>query len=147
MGKYTKADFENARFAIHEAGVAVAVRWTAEEGELESLWTYERPTNPRFAKDANSREMAASDSWIPVKPARTASDSEVGEACEGYPDSYVSGYVAGFQAAGGTILDETDRERVVRLILSGVKRYGVDRDAITGIVEGLVALGLVKADA
>lgn len=76
MTKYTAADFANAKFAEHEDGRAIAVRWTHDYGsEPDDYWVYERPLNNRFSKEATHQEMADMGGWVPVptKPQITES--------------------------------------------------------------------------
>ena len=76
MTKYTAQDFANAKFAEHESGQAVALRWTQDYGsDPDDYWVYERPLNNRFSKEATHQEMADMGGWVPVptKPTITAS--------------------------------------------------------------------------
>ena len=73
---YTAADFANARFAQHESGQAVAIRWTQDYArEPDGFWTYERPLNNKFSKEATHQEMVDMGGWVPVptKPQITES--------------------------------------------------------------------------
>ena len=75
MTKYTAADFANAKFAEHESGQAVALRWTQDYGsDPDDYWVYERPLNNRFSKEATHQEMADMGGWVPVptKPTITS---------------------------------------------------------------------------
>ena len=76
MTKYTAADFANAKFAEHEDGRAIAVRWTHDYGsEPDDYWVYERPLNNRFSKEATHQEMADMGGWVPVPTKPTITDS------------------------------------------------------------------------
>lgn len=122
--KYTAADFENARFAEHESGRAIAIRWTHDYGsEPDDYWVYERPLNNRFSLEATHQEMADMDGWVPVFPARTIHDRDVEALCTDTAsyerDDYLDGFIRGFQQAGGTILDDpepTNTERLTDLL-------------------------------
>ena len=75
MTKYTADDFANAKFAEHESGQAVALRWTQDYGsDPDDYWVYERPLNNRFSKEATHQEMADMGGWVPVptKPTITS---------------------------------------------------------------------------
>ena len=76
--RYTPADFANARFAEHESGQAVAIRWTQDYArEPDGFWTYERPLNNKFSKEATHQEMADMDGWVPVPTKPTITESQM----------------------------------------------------------------------
>ena len=81
--KYTAADFANARFAEHESGQAVAIRWTQDYArEPDGFWTYERPLNNKFSKEATHQEMVDMGGWVPVPTKPQITESRLLELTE-----------------------------------------------------------------
>ena len=80
---YTAADFANARFAKHESGRAIAIRWTHDYGSgPDDYWVYERPLNNRFSLEATHQEMANMGGWVPVPTKPTITESQFKELSE-----------------------------------------------------------------
>jgi hypothetical protein len=74
--KFSAADFANARFAEHESGQAIAIRWTKDYGsEPDDHWVYERPLNNRFSLEATHQEMSDMGGWVPVPTKPTITQS------------------------------------------------------------------------
>ena len=106
---YTAADFANARFAEHPAG-GRGHRIGPNEWRLGD-------STFRF-----STEEMIGDGWVPVTPAATITDSDVENLCDPHlynNDAYLDGFIQGFQAAGGTILDDpepTEAQKIEQLL-------------------------------
>ena len=116
MGKkYTAEDFANARFAEHPAG-GRGHRIGPNEWRLGD-------STFRF-----STEEMIGDGWVPVTPAATITDSDVENLCDPYlynNDAYLDGFIQGFQAAGGTILDDpTNLDRLKQLHEAWIEDHG-----------------------
>ena len=132
--KYTAADFANARFAEHPDGRLA----TRDSGSLSNPW---RATGDGFASDASMSTFG----WVPAPTKPTITDSEVGDIAEHKTDDWLDGFMAGYEKAGGTILDEPTRERVARLIGEELGlTIGANGDALTGAADRLIKLGLVE---
>ena len=129
--RYTAADFANARFAEHEDGRAIAVRWTHDYGsEPDDYWVYERPLNNRFSKEATHQEMADMGGWVPVPTKPTLTESSIKKMVGDYAvDEFAAGFAGGFRYAGGEIIPDpepTDEE-----LLAGIIRNIDDWQSIT----------------
>ena len=129
--KYTASDFANARFAEHESGRAIAIRWTHDYGsEPDDYWVYERPLNNRFSLEATHQEMANMDGWVPVPTKPTITETEYRLALdETRHPQYVSGFTDAMEKLGGEIIPDpepTDEE-----LLAGIIRNIDDWQSIT----------------
>ena len=121
MSKYAAADFANARFAEHESGRAVALRWTQDYGsDPDDYWVYERPLNNRFSKEATHQEMADMGGWVPVPTKPTLTESEVKKMVGNYEvDDFAAGFAGGFRYAGGEIIPDpepTNTDRIEEIL-------------------------------
>src|SRR5699024_1233840 len=119
--RYTAADFANAKFAEHPTG-----RVAARNGD-DPHYVWVIGENGRVSDHC----MALAD-WTPVTPAATITDSDVENLCDPYlynNDAYLDGFIQGFQAAGGTILD--DPEPADEELLAGIIRGIDDWQSIT----------------
>ena len=115
MTKYTAADFANAQFAEHPAG-GLGHRTDFNKWRLsDSTMTH-------------TSSSLVLDGWIPVHPAKTITDSDVEDLCDPYlynNDAYLDGFIQGFQAAGGTILDDpTNLDRLKQLHEAWIEDHG-----------------------
>ena len=128
--RYTAADFANAKFAEHPAG-GRGHRIGPNEWRLGD-------STFRFYTE----EMIP-DGWVPVPTKPTITDSEVGEIAEHKTDGWLDGFITGYQKAGGTILDETPRERVARLVNEMVDGRGIVPVG-EKVADRLIDLGLVE---
>src|SRR5699024_1054425 len=111
MTKYTAKDFANARFAEHGKEDDPAFR-SPNGGKLP--WKC-------ACGGAWSDEAMADMDWVPVTPARTITDSEVENLCGDMfdNDTYLMGFIDGFESAGGTIADDpapTEAQKIEQLL-------------------------------
>lgn len=132
--KYTADDFANARFAEHP------------DGEL----AYRRPGvgNRRWENSTGGRmgdSRMAEAGWVPVPTDHTITDSEVGAIADHKTDDWLDGFMAGYEKAGGTILEETTRERVARLVNEIVDGHGIVPVG-EKVADRLISVGLVKGN-
>ena len=133
--RYTAADFANARFAEHGTENDPAVRRPDVKGE---------PWRCACGGTWSDEDMADMN-WVPAPTKPTITDSEVGDIAEHKTDDWLDGFMAGYEKAGGTILDEPTRERVARLIGEELGlTIGANGDALTGAADRLIKLGLVE---
>src|SRR5699024_6382872 len=108
--KYTAADFANAQFAeLGKHGLR------AHKSAGDSYWQRDG------IKRATNEEMADA-GWVPVPTKPTLTDSEVGELVPiNLPEEYLTGFIDGFEEAGGTIIPDpepTNTDRLEKLIIS-----------------------------
>ena len=107
--RYTAADFANALFAEHPAG---------GRGHRTDFNKW-RLSDSTMTHTSSSLVL---DGWIPVTPAATIADSDVENLCDPHlynNDAYLDGFIQGFQAAGGTILDDpepTEAQKIEQLL-------------------------------
>ena len=123
MGKkYTAEDFANAKFAEHPDG-RIAVRFNIYP---DFPWTFNKGADTDEYRDVGM----AHNGWVPVPTKPTLTDSEVGELVPiELPEEYVTGFIDGFEKAGGTIIPDpepTDEE-----LLAGIIRNIDDWQSIT----------------
>ena len=121
MTKYTAADFANAKFAEHESGQAVALRWTQDYGsDPDDYWVYERPLNNRFSKEATHQEMADMGGWVPVPTKPTITESAYKLALDETRDpQYVYGFTDAMHLFGGEVIPDpepTNAEKIIDLM-------------------------------
>ena len=128
--RYTAADFENAKFAEHESGQAVAIRWTQDYArEPDGFWTYERPLNNKFSKEATHQEMADMDGWVPVPTKHTITRSRYQILMRYENAHYQGGFNDALTEFGIEMVDDpepTDEE-----LLAGIIRGIDDWQSIT----------------
>ena len=144
MTKYTTADFENAKFAEHESGQAVALRWTQDYGsDPDDYWVYERPLNNRFSKEATHQEMADMGGWVPVHTKPTLTESRIKKMVGDYAvDEFAAGFAGGFRYAGGEVIPDpepTNKERLAQLIGGG---HESNKHYADGLAEYLDDMGV-----
>jgi hypothetical protein len=109
MTKYTADDFANARFAEHEDG-----RRAVRTSTPVAPWIMEMRNGPgHCAKDS---EMAAF-GWVPVPSKPTITDSQLEEACGVWyeSDDFLMGFMAGYEKAGGTTIDDPEPTNTEKL--------------------------------
>ena len=135
MTKYTAADFANAKFAEHPNGGTAR---TFPQTTAGARWSY----GGAFVL---SDEQMADEGWVPVIPARTITDPEMGAIADNTSDDWLDGFMAGYEKAGGTILEETTRERVARLVNEAVDGRGIVPVG-EKVADRLIGLGLVKGN-
>ena len=121
--KYTAADFANARFAEHPDG-RLAHRINHPDGWA---WAIESPDGVRdrvtdsYMSDGGD-DCLPDPGWVPVPTKPTLTDSEVGELVPiNLPEEYLTGFIDGFEEAGGTIIpgpEPTNTDRLEKLIIS-----------------------------
>lgn len=81
--EYTAEDFAQARFAVHESGRALGIRWATDPGTKEARpWTYQRPLNPLWVHRANDGHMAGLGGWVPVEEAAAITLDDLAAAWE-----------------------------------------------------------------
>lgn len=130
MREYTAQDFQNVKFAEHESGRAIAVRWTGERDQPDAAWCYERPTNNLFTKEATSKEMADMGGWVPVPAKPTITQTKINQACDNLMMSDAAGdFVGGArrlaEELGVEIVpDPTNAEKLAEIIESERKNHG-----------------------
>ena len=129
--RYTAADFANAKFAEHPDGRIAARLQTEEARPWESV------------RDFHTDEGMAADGWVPVPTKHTITDSEIGAIADHKTDDWLDGFMAGYEKAGGTILEETTRERVARLVNEIVDGHGIVPVG-EKVADRLISVGLVK---
>ena len=114
--RYTAADFANAKFAEHPETDALAVQrntglceWTTFDDDGYTGWL-------------TTATMLKVGGWVPVPTKPTLTDSEVGELVPiELPEEYLTGFIDGFEEAGGTIIPDpepTNTDRLEKLIIS-----------------------------
>lgn len=130
---YTIEDFKNARFAEHPRTGELAFRT-----EKNIIFPWETVDGIR-----GNDEGLSGGGWVPVPDKPHITDSEVGDIAEHKTDDWLDGFITGYQKAGGTILDETPRERVARLITETLSETGV-ASLPEKAADRLINLGLVK---
>ena len=130
MTKYTAQDFANAKFAEHESGQAVALRWTQDYGsDPDDYWVHERPLNNRFSKEATHQEMADMGGWVPVPTKPTITESDYRSFTRFGNSHYQAGFNDALTEFGIEIVDDpepTDEE-----LLAGIIRNIDDWQSIT----------------
>ena len=136
--RYTAADFANARFAEHRDG-RTARRIESERGTVFA-WSVERAGGE---EDYCADEYLAAHCWVPVPTDPTMTDSEIGAIADHKSDDWLDGFMAGYEKAGGTILEETTRERVARLVNEIVDGHGIVPVG-EKVADRLISVGLVK---
>lgn len=104
--KYLDRDFRDARFAVHETGRAIAIRWTGGDDQPEPGWIYERPLNNQWTKEATDGEMADMGGWTPVPARPVVTESEIERAA---------------RAAWGYCARDTDRTFLEQLGVEVIK--------------------------
>ena len=146
MTKYTAADFANARFAEHESGQAVAIRWTQDYArEPDGFWTYERPLNNKFSKEATHQEMADMHGWVPVPPNPTITESEFEDIKTGWGKIASQAWLRGFTRAGGEVVPDpepTNKEKWVTFL----RKVNPDSIMIDDYAEAIVAAGVTPPE-
>ena len=90
-----------------------------------------------------STEQLITDGWVPVPTKPTITDPEIGAIADHKSDDWLDGFMAGYEKAGGTILEETTRERVARLITETLSETGI-ASLPEKAADRLISLGLVK---
>ena len=145
--KFSAADFANARFAEHESGQAVAIRWTQDYArEPDGFWTYERPLNNKFSKEATHQEMADMDGWVPVPTKPTITESEYRLALDEDRDpQYVYGFTAAMRLFGGEVIPDpepTNKEKWVTFL----RKVNPDSIMIDDYAEAIVAAGVTPPE-
>ena len=139
MTKYTAEDFANAKFAEHQNPECVDARFAARMNA--------DPTYPWLLDGVpgNTDEAMSRTGWVPVPTKPTITESELEEACgtRYESDDFFMGFIRGFEKAGGTVLEETTRERVARLVNEIISNH---EPASIGekVADRLISLGLVK---
>ena len=141
---YSAADFESARFAEHESGRAVALRWTQDYGsDPDDYWVYERPLNNRFSKEATHQEMADMGGWVPVPTKPQITESQYRLALDEERDpQYVYGFTAAMRLLGGEVIPDpepTNKERLAQLIGGG---HESNKHYADGLAEYLDDMGV-----
>ena len=137
---YSAADFENAQFAKHEDG-RTARRIEPERGTVFA-WSMGHEDGE---EDYCADEHLAAHGWAPVPTKPTITDPEVGAMADHKTDDWLDGFMAGYEKAGGTILEETTHERVARLVNEIVDGHGI---VTVGekVADRLISVGLVKGN-
>ena len=145
--RYTAADFANAKFAEHESGQAVAIRWTQDYArEPDGFWTYERPLNNKFSKEATHQEMADMDGWVPVPTKPTITESQYRLSwSEARDPQYVYGFIAAMRLFGGEVIPDpepTSKEKWVTFL----RKVNPDSIMIDDYAEAIVAAGVTPPE-
>ena len=132
--KFSAADFANARFAEHPDGDFAAR-------------LYPEHIDPWLGDDdcAYTDQVLADTGWVPVPTKPTITDSEVGAIADHKTDDWLDGFMAGYEKAGGTILEETTHERVARLVNEIVDGHGIVPVG-EKVADRLISVGLVKGN-
>ena len=138
--RYTAADFANAQFAKHPDG-RTARRIENERGTVFA-WSMEHKDGE---EDYCADEHLAAHGWVPVPTKPTITDSEIGAIADHKTDDWLDGFMAGYEKAGGTILEETTRERVARLVSEIVDGHGIVPVG-EKVADRLISVGLVKGN-
>ncbi len=121
--KYLDRDFRDARFAVHETGRAIAIRWTGGDDQPEPGWIYERPLNNQWTKEATDGEMADMGGWTPVPARPVVTESEIERAA---------------RAAWGYCARDTDRTFLEQLGVEVIKDpEPTNTELLAGIIRGI----------
>ena len=122
--KYSAEDFKNAKFAEHPESGKVAAK-VYPHGFPED----DEPREWESRNDYLTNSDMARDGWVPAPTKPTLTEAEVDEIVPTeLPEEYVTGFIHGFEKAGGEVVPDpepTNKERLEALQRSWVAEHPV----------------------